>query len=148
MSYELENANCTLQYISIHKKRKIVFVRLELTTFTLQHDVLPETMLNSFYLVFIALIIYSQQVGIFMKQPHSIHNRFEKQKKSCPCEVKTHDLDVILQHLSKKTEVVFNCEAQTHDLHIMLYHTETAPKPWQAKSKQPFNITQTNILRT
>jgi len=134
------------------KKEKIVFVRLELTTFTLQHDALPKTMLNSFYLVFIVLIIDSQQVSIFMKQPRSIHNcLWRAKRKSCPCEVKTHDLDVISMFaisIQKKEEVVFNCEARTHDLHIMLYHTETAPMPCGAKSKQTFNITQTNILRT
>jgi len=34
MSYKLQTANCTPQYLS---KNKVVFVRLELKTFTLQH---------------------------------------------------------------------------------------------------------------
>jgi len=38
MSYKLETANCTPQYLS--KKKIVVFVRLELMTFTLKHDTL------------------------------------------------------------------------------------------------------------
>ena len=49
----------------------LLIVTLELTTFTLQHDTTDKTILNSFHLVFIVLITYSQQVSIFMKLPYS-----------------------------------------------------------------------------
>ena len=94
-SYKLETANCTPQYLS-KKNSCLCEARTHDLHIKAQHSS-DETMLNSFYLVFIVLILYSQQVSIFMKQPciYSTHNHFCSAQKSCLCEARTHDLDVI-----------------------------------------------------
>ena len=102
----------------------------------LQGDALPrrlcwthsKTMLNSF----IVLIIYSQQVSIFMKQLLSTHSRFcsAKKKKEVVCEAQTHDLHVTARRSTtpkKKTKRSCLCEARTQDLPIIAQHTKTAP---------------------
>ena len=81
MSYELQTANCTPQYLSKKKEKSCLCEArthdLHVTAWCSTND----TMSNSFYSVFIVLIIYSQQVSIFMKQPCSTHNRFSSAKK-------------------------------------------------------------------
>jgi len=63
------------------------------------------TLLNSFYSVFIVLIIYSLQISIFMKQPWSTVTVFVAQKK-----------------LS-----VWGSNLQPWRYSMTLYHTETIP---------------------
>ena len=99
-------------------------------------------------------MLYSQQVSIFMKQPCSTHNRFCStiKKEKCPCEARTHDLDVIsmLAISIPKKEVVFvRLELMTFTLqHDALPHRSCPVHTTGAKSKQTFNIAQKDILRT
>ena len=89
MSYKLETANCTPQYLS---KKMVVFVRLELTTWT-----------------FSACLQYLSP------------------KKSCLCEVRTHDIHVIAWHST----------------------TQKLPRMYHGGQKQTsINIAQMDILRT
>ena len=93
VSYKLETANCTMQYLS-PKNGCLSEAQTHDLRIRARHSSDETTCtLNSFYLVFVVLVLYSHQVSIFMKQPCSTHNRFCSAK-SCPCEARTHDLDV------------------------------------------------------
>jgi len=74
------------------------------------------------------MIIYSQQVSIFMKQPCSIHNRFcsakNKEVVRVRLELTTLTLLARLRDLSKKKRSCL-CEVRTHDLRITARRSTT-----------------------
>jgi len=120
VSYKLETANCTLQYLS--QKNGCL---CEAQTHDLHIRARPTSdettcTLNSFYLVFMVLILYSHQVSIFMKQPCSTHNRFcsEKKKKvvRVRLELTTWTFSACLQYLSQKRVVFVRFELTTFTL--------------------------------
>jgi len=80
MSYELKAANCTPRYLY---QKKVIIVRLELMTFTLQHDSPPMRL--------------RWRTQDFMLQHDALPHQ-KKTKRSSLCEARTHDLHVIAQH--------------------------------------------------
>jgi len=78
---ELQTWNCTLQYLSKKNGCLCEAQTHDLHIRTRHSSDETTCTLNSFYLVFIVLILHSHQVSIFMKQPRSTHNRFCSAKK-------------------------------------------------------------------
>ena len=129
--------------------KKVVFVRLELTTFTLQHDALPTPSHYSMMLYqqdYVELIVFSIHgpdyiftAGKYIHEATIIVFVAQKKKKlSVRLELTTFTLQHnALPHPQKKREVVF-----------VRLELLPVPQSMGAKSKQTFNSTQTDILRT
>jgi len=82
------------------------------------------------------------------------HNRFGSEKKREVVherlELTILTLSAHMQYLSKKKKESCLCEAPTHDLHVIVQPLphRNCPNTLETKSKQTFNITQTDTLRT
>ena len=155
VSYKLETANCTMQYLS-PKNGCLSEAQTHDLRIRARHSSDETTCtLNSFYLVFIVLILYSHQVSMFMKQRCSTHNRFCSAKKEKKLSVWGSNsrpgrfLSMFAISIPQKRSCL--CEVGTHDLHVIAWHstTQKLPRMYHGGQKQTsINIAQTNILRT